>query len=132
MRVIPLFLLLLGFSAGCAALFPGLAYEETSLGSTGPQGGYPVAYKYMGLDVEATIDEDGMIRIFGYTEDGQQGDIISLYPRNISQVEVRFPPDGSVITELSTDRARGCLMAKIDMERARRIKRAANVVVLLH
>jgi hypothetical protein len=98
---------------------------------TGPKGGYLLGYQYLGMNVEATIDPTGIIRVFAYDGDWEPVDLVRYYKRPLRSIEVRYLPDNSFIVRLWPDSDRGCLMAKIDMPRALKIRRAPNVVLFL-
>jgi hypothetical protein len=122
-------LVLLG---GCPAPAPTpQGPTPASQKARGPKGGFLMEYLYMGMTVEVVVEPGGTVRVYGYAENGEQANLNQFYPRNLTMVELRYLPDGAVGVELSPDSERGCLMAVIDIPRAREILRAPNVTVML-
>lgn len=115
---------LLGLS--CAPAGP--TYSQTP---RGPHDGYVAEQTFKGLFFEAVVQEDGTVFVYAYDETGTPADLVQYYPRNISTLELRYPPVGTLTTALSPDRGRGALMARIGVTKARDIRLSPNVVVML-
>ena len=119
-------------SLACASTSANKSAQEAAAKMPrGPHGGFMAEQTFMDLFLEAVVTKEGLVFVYAFDEQGNQADLIQYYPRNVSIVELRYPPLGTVEVALGPDRGRGALMAKIDIFKARDIGLSPNVVVML-
>lgn len=119
--------LLLSLSSGCATSDTAAIATVTPHVTSAPHGGRVVPYE--GKNIEVVVQENGNIQVYAYDEAWQPADVFAL---DLRVLEMRFPPDGAFMVELDTDRARGCMMGRVNRDLGRRASRAPNAIIQLY